>query len=154
MQHQVTTQQQVNIPVSLLEMPPEAKSDYTKLDKMLCRERNFSLDVLALKYLSATIDLNEIMEEQQVLLKNQPALQMLSQKLLDIFKEAAGGSFQALIDVTNAGETTLLGVLDMLEDIGIAAEAAGEQNIYAELEAQLAELHHQYFELQIRTYDT
>ena len=149
MQQQITTQRQSTIPTSLLDMPVETNFEYPALDKMLIKEPSVSMDVLALKYLSATVDLNEIMEEHHTLLKDQPTILLLCQKLLEIFKEAAGGSYQALIDANNAGEKTLLGILDILEDIGIIAETAGERNIYAQLEVQFTELHEQYVETPI-----
>lgn len=145
MQHHVATEHQPMLPPSLWEIPALVRPEYTTPDEVLPGDNVISTDSYAERYLYATEDLHDIMEEHRTLLDGQPKMQILLQKLLEMFQEAAGGSFQALKEVISSGEPTLLGVLDILEDIGIAAESSGKSNEYAELEARLTGLYRQYF---------
>lgn len=145
MQHHVATEHLNQLVPSMLEVPVLERFDYTQPEEVLPRDDVISFDQYAERYFDATGRLYMTMEKHRDLIAQKPVMHSLLNKLLDMFQEAASGSFEGLKNVINAGEATMEGVLDMLEDIGVNAEASGIENEYAELEAELTALHQQYF---------
>lgn len=112
--------------------------------------QDFSLDVLALKYLSATMDLQAILEAHNSYFKMQPTLHLLTEKLMEIFMDAAGGNTQALLDASNGGETILRAILDLLENPGRNGEPKIIYRLHSELKSQLQELYEKYYKTKLK----
>tara|TARA_B100001564_G_C20582368_1_gene643795 strand:- start:422 stop:838 length:417 start_codon:yes stop_codon:yes gene_type:complete len=104
------------------------------------------LDHLSQHYLGATKELAIICSEYKYLLCNHQKMDLLLTKLIDLLNEAANGDWYSLKEVENKGASTLLGVLDILEDISLALEAKGKFNKYAKLEEELSSFYQRYFE--------
>lgn len=150
MQHQVIKKQQgINIE-TLQGTSADSMAEWFVSKQTSGSDHNFSLDVLALKFLNATLDLQAIIDEHNIYLKYQPTLHLLSQKLMEIFKEAAGGNMQALLNASHSGETTLVAIIDMVENMDKSGSKKVPYRLHSELRDQLKELHDKYYKTELR----
>lgn len=150
MQHHVIKKQQGTDIETLQGNSANALAELFGSKQLSGSDHNFSLDVLALKYLNATLDLQAIMDEHHLYLKYQPTLSLLNQKLMEIFKDAAGGNMQALLDASLSGETTLLAIIEMVENIDKSGNSKVPYRLHSELQNQLKKLHDKYYKTELK----
>ena len=131
-------------PMHAWEVPTLSEPEYTRVEEIITGDNIISVDEYAARYLFATEELGDMMMEHHTLLRDQPALLLLMRKLMSMFQEAAGGNFQALKDVTNSGESTMLGILDIVGTLATTQRPSTNNN-YTELESSLRALYDKYF---------